>query len=245
MENFPLSAPAFDGKSRTVEAGNAFEWFRQGWVIFAAYPGPWIALTVVMLMLLFGMHIVPVIGSLAAYLLTPMLGAGILLACQKASNGEEPQIPDLFAGFNRNSSALIMLGVLYMAAMLGILLLSFLVGGGGMIGGLASHHPLGLGLAFGGLIVAMLLSLVLLVPLCMAMWFAPALVLFNNMPPVDALKASFNACMKNVLPFLVYGLVSLVLLFFAALPLFLGFLVLVPVLSGSVYASYRDIFLAD
>ena len=25
------------------------------------------------------------------------------------------------------------------------------------------------------------------------MWFAPALVFFNNMAPVDALKASFNA----------------------------------------------------
>ena len=32
---------------------------------------------------------------------------------------------------------------------------------------------------------------------------------------------------------------------FAALPAGLGFLVLIPVLSGSVYSSYRDIFLAN
>ena len=79
----------------------------------------------------------------------------------------------------------------------------------------------------------------------MAIWFAPALVFFNNMPPLDALKASFNACLKNILAFLVYGLIVLVLMFFAALPAGLGFLVLIPVLSGSVYASYRDIFLAN
>jgi len=36
-----------------------------------------------------------------------------------------------------------------------------------------------------------------------------------------------------------------VLLLFAALPAGLGLLVLIPVLCGSVYASYRDIFVAD
>jgi uncharacterized membrane protein len=77
------------------------------------------------------------------------------------------------------------------------------------------------------------------------MWFAPALVFFNNMSPVEALKASFNACLKNTLPFLVYGLMVMVLLFFAALPVGLGFLVLIPVLAGSIYVSYRDIFVAN
>jgi hypothetical protein len=44
--------------------------------------------------------------------------------------------------------------------------------------------------------------------------------------------------------FTVYGLFTMVLCFFAALPVGLGFLVLGPVLAGSVYASYKDIFLA-
>jgi len=79
----------------------------------------------------------------------------------------------------------------------------------------------------------------------MAVWFAPALVFFNNMQPVEALKASFDACMKNVLAFFVYGLIVMVLMFFAALPVFLGFLVLVPVVAGSVYAAYRDVFVAN
>jgi len=98
---------------------------------------------------------------------------------------------------------------------------------------------------FGGLMLSVLVSLALSVPVFMAIWFAPALVFFNNMQPVAALKSSFDACMKNVLPFFVYGLIMTVLMFFAALPVFLGFLVLVPVIVGSVYAGYRDVFVAN
>ena len=129
--------------------------------------------------------------------------------------------------------------------MLAIVAIVLLLGGGSLAGAVMMGRPAGLGMAFGGLMLAMLVSLALSVPLFMAIWFAPALVFFNNMQPVDALRASFNACLKNTLAFLVYGLIVLVLMFFAALPAGLGFLVLIPVLSGSVYASYRDIFLAN
>ena len=118
-------------------------------------------------------------------------------------------------------------------------------GGGSMAGGLVMGRAAGAGVALGGMLLAMLVSLVLTVPLFMGIWFAPALVLFNNMHPVDAIKASFNACLKNVVPFLVFWVITLVLIFFAALPVGLGFLVLIPVLAGSVYASYRDIFVAN
>jgi len=245
MDPFPIPAPAFNGNSRAVAVGNAFEWLRQGWALFVVNPGLWIAMTIVLLVVLIGLSIVPLVGTLAANLLTPLLAAGMLLVCRKIANGETPQIPDLFAGFKLNTSELVMLGVLYMAALLIIFAIVVVLGGGSLAGGLMMAQPAGIGLAFGGLIFAMLLSLVLSVPLFMAIWFAPALVLFNNMPPVEALKASFNACLKNTLPFLVYGLLVMVLMFFAALPVFLGFLVLVPVLSGSIYASYRDVFVAD
>jgi uncharacterized membrane protein len=57
------------------------------------------------------------------------------------------------------------------------------------------------------------------------------------------MKGSFTGCLKNVLPFLLYGAVLLLLSVIATLPLLLGWLVLGPVFAGSVYASYRDIYL--
>jgi uncharacterized membrane protein len=247
IESFPITAPPFNGDSRTVSAGNAFDWLRQGWALFIVNPGSWIAMMLILIVIFLGLAIVPLIGQLAAHLLTPVLFAGMLLACQKASNEEAVEVTDLFAGFKRsgsNSGNLVMLGVLYMAGMLAIFLIVGVLSGGSMAGGMMMGRSAGLGMALGGMLLAMLIALVLSVPLMMAIWFAPALVLFNNMQPVPALKASFNACLKNTIPFLVYGLITLVLCFFAALPIGLGFLVLGPVIAGSIYASYRDIFVA-
>ena len=245
MASFPIPAPAFNGNSRVVPPGNAFDWLRQGWALFAANPGLWIGLTIVLLVIVLGVQIVPLVGTLAAHLLMPVLGAGLLLVCRKIDEEERVQIDDLFAGFKQNAGPLVMVGVLYMVAMFAIVVIVVVVGGGSVAGGLLSAQPEGLGVIFGGLMLSLLLSLALSVPVVMAVWFAPALVFFNHMQPVAALKASFEACMKNVLAFMVYGLIVLVLAFFAALPVGLGFLVLIPVLAGSVYAAYRDVFVAN
>ena len=87
-----------------------------------------------------------------------------------------------------------------------------------------------------------LVAMALMVPLYMALWFAPALVIFHGMKPVEALKSSFFACLKNVVPFLFYGVITMVLFVIASIPLGLGLLVMVPVMIASIYAGYRDIF---
>jgi len=99
--------------------------------------------------------------------------------------------------------------------------------------------------AVGGMLVAMLVALTLLIPLLMAYWFAPALVFFNDMSAPDAMKASFVASMKNWLPFTVYGVASLGLAIVAMIPFGLGLLVLVPVITASIYTGYKDIFVPD
>ena len=76
----------------------------------------------------------------------------------------------------------------------------------------------------------------------MAYWFAPALVMLRNDEPVAAMKASFVACLANVVPMLVYSLIGLVLAIVATIPFGLGWFVLGPVFAASVYASYKDIF---
>ena len=84
--------------------------------------------------------------------------------------------------------------------------------------------------------------LALLVPLFAAYWFAPALVVMHDLQPIAAMRESFFACFRNFVPFIVYGIIVLVLAILAAIPFGLGYLVLVPVLMASVYVGYRQIF---
>jgi uncharacterized membrane protein len=90
---------------------------------------------------------------------------------------------------------------------------------------------------------AVLTGLALFTPLIMATWFAPALILFGNARPAQALLVSLRAVLKNWAAMLVNGLVLGLLLVLAALvPMLLGLLVAMPVLFGSLYASYQAIF---
>jgi uncharacterized membrane protein len=90
---------------------------------------------------------------------------------------------------------------------------------------------------------AMALGTLLLTPLLMATWFAPALALFERFPPGRALWWSLWACWSNWRPLLIYstilGLAGMVALM---IPFGLGMLVFLPWTLTSTYAAYQDIF---
>jgi uncharacterized membrane protein len=73
-------------------------------------------------------------------------------------------------------------------------------------------------------------------------WFAPALIVFRHMGAVQAMKASFVGCLRNFVPFLIYGLVLLIPAVLATIPFALGWLVLGPLVVASIYTSYKDIY---
>ena len=90
--------------------------------------------------------------------------------------------------------------------------------------------------------LALLAGLVLGMLLTMATWFAPALVVFERRAPVEAVKASFAASLKNVVAFLLWGIVYIVAAIVASIPFGLGWIVLAPLLMLTAYVSYQDIF---
>ncbi|MCL2591705.1 MAG: hypothetical protein FWD67_12780 [Betaproteobacteria bacterium] len=76
----------------------------------------------------------------------------------------------------------------------------------------------------------------------MSMWFVPALVMVHKVAPVKAMKMSFSACCKNILPGIVFSISITLLIIISAIPLGLGLLVMMPILSICYYTSYRSIF---
>ena len=76
----------------------------------------------------------------------------------------------------------------------------------------------------------------------LAFFYAIPLVLFEGQTPVDAVSASLAACLRNIVPLILFGALTFVLGIMASLLFGLGFLVLIPVLTGASYASFRDVF---
>ncbi len=234
---FPESGDLLD-EARRVSAGEAIAWLSQGWEMFRQAPGTWIGLSVVFVVVMMVLGMIPIV-NLALNLLIPVFIGGIMLGCHALAEGDELRIGHLFAGFSNQAGNLVLVGAIYLGGIVAATLVMAVIGGGlGFFAASQGSAPgVGLTLLIG------LLAAVFIFPLAAAVWYAPALVLFHGMAPLAAMKASFNACLRNWLPFLAYGLVFLVLAVFATLPLGLGWLVLIPVTQASVYAGYRSMFL--
>ena len=247
------SAATYLPGGRTVAAGEGTEWLLAAWRLFTASPLIWMVMIVLYAVFFLVLAFVPVLGSLLGYLLYGVIGAGWLAGADAVSRGETLTLDHLFAGFKKQTGPLIAVGAFYTAGLLviAVLMIIFLViglGTTGAIGAIMSGDSSQLadiaGASLLTFLVAVLIGLALLAPLLMALWFAPALVVFHNEPPLAALKASFFACLHNWLPFLVWGIVMLILMVLAAIPLMLGFLVVGPLALISGYTSYRDVFTA-
>jgi uncharacterized membrane protein len=246
----PASAAA---APRRLSAGYGASWWNEGWSVFSAAPGVWIAIVLVLFVLMVLLAFVPILGNIAQTLLTPVLGGGVMLGCHALARGEPLRLSHAFDGFTAGRLVpLLIVGLVMLAAsiVLGVVvigLLFALLGIAGLESLAAFADPAALDLntlaSLGaGVVVALLVALIGGVLIAMAYWFAPALVVLNGEEPLAAMRKSFAACWRNMGAMTVYGLIYLVLAILASLPAALGWLVLVPVMAGSCYAGWRTIF---
>lgn len=232
-------------ETRTVAANRGWEWIVEGFRIFRKQPLTWIALIVVMVVIWFASMVVPVIGPLAINLVSPVFFAGLMLACRSTDADEEPELGQLFAAFRTHASPLVTIGGIYLVGNIVAVGIIFGIAGGAALPALlgkSGTDPESLRIALRGLLLGMAVGMAVFLPVLMAVWFAPLLIVFHNMPPLAAMQLSLSASWRNTLPFLVYGIMTLLLGILASIPLMLGLIVLLPVLVCSIYASYKDIF---
>jgi uncharacterized membrane protein len=229
-----------------LEAGRGWEWIKQGYKLFMKAPLLWVVILMICLAALIVLSMVPLIGQALATLLMPAIVVGVMAGCRALHNGEELELPHLVVGFHKHTSPLITLGGITLIAQYLILGVMMLVGGGTLVSILMSGtdvtdpNIIMTGIAGTGL--AVLAGAVLFSVLLMATQFAPMIIYFNNAPPVAAMKLSISAFTRNVAPMLVYSVTFVFLAVLASLPMFLGWLVLLPVIFTSLYAAYIDIF---
>jgi uncharacterized membrane protein len=238
--------PSTNTQARTVDPGRGLAWWTDAWALFMRSALLWVALALILIVVFALISFVPLLGAVATALLTPVFVGSWMLAAHKVHNGGVLEVGDLFSAFKgAQLTPLIVLGALFAAATVVIFLVAGVLGAGavfGMFGGGMHRSGAGLMAGLGVGMLAMLLFVTFALLATAAIWFAPALMLFRKATPVDAEKASFAAVFQNWLPFLVFGVIEIVLAIVASIPFALGWLVLLPVLMLTAYVSYCDVF---
>ncbi|MCU7924694.1 MAG: hypothetical protein KZQ88_18550 [Candidatus Thiodiazotropha sp. (ex Dulcina madagascariensis)] len=231
---------------RGVPAGHGLAWVAKGWWHFKQAPIAWIAALIVWGVVSFIVSMVPLLGFIAANVLTPVMIAGLMIGCSEQDQGEEFSVNHLFAGFSNNAGQAMLVGLFYllMIVLVGVSLMAFMFGSIGQIMSQETANPEAMAMMLFSptFIIGLIVGSLLFLPIIMAYLFAPALVALEELSAWEAMKLSFMGCLKNLMPLTVYSLVSVGLVVVGSIPFGLGLLIVFPILTGAVYSAYRDIY---
>ena len=253
-------------KLHIVPARTGITWVKLGIRTFFRQP---LALSGLFFMFLAVMSLasmVPVIGLGLAMALLPACTLGLMAASKEAHAGNFPMPMVFLSAFRAGRQqlrAMLTLGVMYgigLAVVMGITALfddgrfaaSYLAGSAPSID--MARDPDSRS--------AMMAFLLLQLPLSLMFWHAPALVHWHQVPPLKSVFFSLVACLRNLLAFIVFGLmwIGITMLLIVAVSLLTGILgnpqvagvVLLPgtlmiaaMIFTSTYFSFRDCFLTE
>ncbi len=253
-------------QARRLPAIRGWNWIVEGFRLFRTNPALLTFLVFGYWLTLVFLNLVPILGVVLAPLCVPALSVGVMNGCRALERQAQNGFGLLFSGFRKNRNVLLVLGAAYLIGSLAVFAGSAMVDGGALLGiMMAGQQPPDDLLQNDQLMLALQVTLILMVPLLMAFWFAPLLAAWEDMPAMKALFFSFIACARNWRPFVVYGLgvafisailpgivlgtvgalsAPLVRMVAVAMSLPLLF-VFVPTLFASFYVSYRDVFVAS
>ena len=231
---------------RKVGASQGLQWVVEGFRLYRKNPLLLSAAFGVLFGVVMALGLIPLVGSSLSELASPLMVAGFMAAYRALDSGQELELPHFLAGVKGPAIPLMTVGAVQL---LGTLVIGQVMVGMGfdpqalMTAVQSQKDPAEVQAILDRSMSALLTGLVLFTPLIMATWFAPALILFGGARPATALGVSLRAVARNWLAMLVNGLALGLLLFVSALvPFLLGLLVAMPVLFGSLYASYQAIF---
>ena len=250
------------------DARNGIVWIKRAYAMFRAAPLRWLLLLFTYYVLIGLMEFGPVqvVGQFVAPLLKPVFAVGFLAAAWAQERGSAPGFGDLFRGFRSNLLALIPLGAVFLAGITLSVIATTLIDDGRLIALMSgAEKPTEELLASGPVQLAMLFGVACAVPTLLALWFAPALVVFDDASALRAMGTSLRAAIINWRPIAVYCLAVFVL--GGVLPVFalsvahlfgdaaagvVALFVVVPYLFAFVatlhisdYVGYRDLFHGD
>jgi uncharacterized membrane protein len=234
-----------------VPASHGLLWIKHGYRLIMRSPLHAVSLTMVFALGLMLAMLIPVGGLMLAILLMPVLMAGYMRVCRALEYSESVTPRYIFAGFEKRTAQLVSVGGMLLVGMLAVSMVTVMMGGDALNSLLTDIQKQQDSRALmeammapdSGVLPSLLTGLILMFVLMLALQYAPMLVFFDQVPPMEAASLSIRGSLRNIIPLLVYIMLMQLLAFvLGAIPLNLGLFILLPIGLTSMYVSYRDIF---
>ncbi len=203
-----------------------FSWISNGFGLFKSAPMFWVGWTFLFGIISFILNIIPLIGVVLSSVFSGITYAFMALGAHRVSHNEELTFSDVMADLKPNMLLVGILNILYGVLVAGITFGAFAIAG--------DNYMMGVGIVT-----------IAMIAIAFAFLFAPMLIAVNHLSLPDALKMSFIGCVKNIVPLVLYLILSIVLFILGIIPLGLGLLVVMPLLVLATYQAYSEIVVSQ
>jgi hypothetical protein len=216
---------------RRAPAQSALTWLKQSWAIFMQAPLVWLLIYLHLLGFLLLSMLLPPISSFIVALLMPFLTAGIYKTVVAAQQGKVISVTGLYQVFKEPQYRVVFIR-LALAELFASLPLVFMYA---LMIEQAEAGDFSLALA---LLFAVWFTLTK-----MAFAYTVAVAYFLQQYSVLAvMQASLVACWRNITPLTLYSLLSLVLIMLTMPTMFIGLIVVLPLLHIAFFLSFNEFF---
>ena len=210
----------------SLPAQSGWQWIKEGFALFRKQPAEVASLFFGYVLFMIGISIIPFLGQVLPVVLIPVFSMVFMQACAYIDKGEQVSLTLLPAAFrSRYLRRLLVLGVLYLLAMLGAVAASSLIDGGlfwqSMTGQIVPDEKM---MRESDMTTAMMFAAAIYAPAAMAFWYAAPLIVWQDMSVSKALFYSFFSVLRAIKAFFIYGLAWMMI--GAILPAFLSALLI-------------------
>lgn len=215
---------------RRAPALAALGWLKQSWQIFMQAPLVWVLMFITLMALALLSQLNPLLG-IAAMLLSPFLTAGVYKAVVAVQQKHTIDFSILFSTFQEPDyrAVFIRLAALNLLASIPVSMLAAIL--------MEQHQQqiidpvTALAFAASAVLVWMVFA------------YAVAIAYFlKEQRLLNIMQASFTACWRNIVPLVVFGLLSIVLIMLTMPTMFIGLLLVVPLLNIAFFLSFNEFF---
>jgi uncharacterized membrane protein len=239
----PNDGERFVSYGRWRPAGRGAGWIGDAWRVLAGRPGMWALTMLVLLVAFIVVSMIPLVNILTQ-LATPFLAAGIALCAEQQRRTGTFELATLLGGFKKHAASLLAVAGLTFGLVIVMVVVLFVVIGYDLMNPAMLGEKIDPSMIFSMKnLLAVVICVVIAIPFGAATYLAPPLIVLHDQPALKAMHMSLVGVFKNILAVIVFGLCWIGLTIVAAIPLLLGFIILIPLSLIVNYAMYRDIFI--